>query len=241
VSLNVRGEKNSLGEINPEVSEYGSRLSAFYIDQFMEGRLGIALGYARLDSPGERESWESWGYPTDIAGVPNGTYTIGGEKIQAYSTDNVRQGTVGVVEFKPNDFYHTTLDVYYSKFEKAEYGRFLETGLGWGGGVSLVNPIVENGVLVQGDFNNVRPVLRQRPERGRRQAVRDRLAQRVHVQRRMGRRPRLQPSKADRQESILESYSGTRPGDLDNVRVIVDPMVRRTRPSASTTPTRRAS
>jgi iron complex outermembrane receptor protein len=41
VSFNVRGEKNSLGELNPGYDDTGYRASASYIDQFMDGRLGI--------------------------------------------------------------------------------------------------------------------------------------------------------------------------------------------------------
>ena len=53
VTFNVRGEDNSLGELNPESDDRGYRVSGSYIDQFMDGRLGIALGFARLDSPGQ--------------------------------------------------------------------------------------------------------------------------------------------------------------------------------------------
>jgi iron complex outermembrane receptor protein len=159
MSFNVRGEKNSLGELNPEYDDVGYRVSGSYIDQFLDGRLGVAIGYARLDSPGQANRWESWGYPTDNAASP-GNLVLGGSKSQVSSTENVRDGLMAVVEFKPNDFYHTTVDAYYSTFEKQETLRFMETGLGWGGGVTLTNPVVANGVVVGGTFENVRPVLR---------------------------------------------------------------------------------
>jgi iron complex outermembrane receptor protein len=81
-SVNVRGEKNSLGEINEEGSDMGSRISGFYVDQFMDGDLGIALGYARLDSPGQAQRYEAWGFPDNIAPA-NGALTLGGAKLQA--------------------------------------------------------------------------------------------------------------------------------------------------------------
>ena len=74
VSLNARGEKNSLGKVNSDSDDIGSRVSAFYVDQFMDDKLGIALGYARLDSPGQAQRWEAWGYPTDINGGASGNY-----------------------------------------------------------------------------------------------------------------------------------------------------------------------
>ena len=85
----------------------------------MDGRLGIALGYARLDSPGQAERFEAWGYPTDIAPA-QGAFTLGGGKLQASSTDNVREGYMGVLEFNASENYSMLLDVYYSEFEKAE-------------------------------------------------------------------------------------------------------------------------
>src|SRR5436190_18900170 len=221
VSVNVRGEKNSLGNLNPEVSEYGSRLSAFYIDQFMDNELGIALGYARLDSPGERRSWEAWGYPTGI-GSTGSAYSLGGEKIQAGSTDNVRQGAVAVVQWDPhNDFYKTTLDVYYSKFEKSEYTRFLETGLGWSG-AQLTNPVIENGVVVGGDYVGVRPVLRNDLNEGNDKLFAIGWRNEFKFSDNWSGVLDLSHSKADRDESILETYSGTT-GQTDTAHLVLDP------------------
>ena len=56
LTFNVRGEENSLGELNSESDDQGYRVSGSYIDQFMDGTLGIALGYARLDSPAQTEA-----------------------------------------------------------------------------------------------------------------------------------------------------------------------------------------
>lgn len=157
-SFNARGEKNSLGDLNPEVDDTGYRVSGSYIDQFMDDRLGLAIGYARMDSPGQANRWEAWGYPNDNAGSP-GNFVIGGSKSQVSSAENIRDGLMAVVEYKPNDFYHTVLDAYYSTFEKTETLRFMETGLGWSG-ATLSNAVVENGAVVSGTFSGVRPVLR---------------------------------------------------------------------------------
>ena len=58
VSINVRGEKNSLGELNDGYSDMGSRFSASFIDKFADDTIGLAIGYARLDSPGQFKEWK---------------------------------------------------------------------------------------------------------------------------------------------------------------------------------------
>ena len=87
ISLNVRGEKNSLGELNDGYDDTGYRISGSYIDQFADDTIGVAIGYARMDSPGQAERWESWGYPSDNGGAP-GSFLIGGSKSQASSVEN---------------------------------------------------------------------------------------------------------------------------------------------------------
>ena len=67
--LNIRGEINSQGDdLGANSSDSGYRASFSWVDQFMDGKLGIALGFARLDSPIATKgfgTYEPWG--------PNGT------------------------------------------------------------------------------------------------------------------------------------------------------------------------
>jgi iron complex outermembrane receptor protein len=221
-SVNIRGEKNSLGEINEEGDDLGSRISAFYVDQFMDGNLGIALGYARLDAPGQAQRYEAWGFPDNIAPA-NGALTLGGAKLQGSSTDNTRQGFMGVLEYNVSDSYSTTLDIYYSKFEKAETTRFMEVGLGWGGGVSLANPTVTNGVTTAGTFNGIRPVLRNDLNEGDDKLFAIGWNNVFTINEDWSASVDLSHSKADREESILETYAGTRAGVTDSVGFTLDP------------------
>ena len=216
MSVNVRGEKNSLGKLNADSDDLGSRVSAFYVDQFLDRRLGVAIGYARLDSPGQAERFETWGYPNDNGAAP-GAFVIGGSKLIASSTDNVRQGLMGVIQFDASDSYQTMLDVYYSKFEKSETTRFLETGLAWGGGVSLTNPVIEDGNVVAGRFNNVRPVLRNDRNEGDDKLFAIGWNNRWQLSDAWSAQFDASHSRADRNESILEMYAGTRAGVLDTV------------------------
>jgi iron complex outermembrane recepter protein len=157
VSLNARFEQNSLGEVNPGYSDQGNRISATYIDQFADDTFGIALGFARLDSPGQYERSNS-----DI-----GTTTISGQqvvvptfiKVASGSTDNVRTGLMGVFEYKPNADFHSVLDIFYSKFEKDETVRGLEMGTG-----SASNVSVFGGRAVGATLSGVTPVFKHQAQ-----------------------------------------------------------------------------
>jgi iron complex outermembrane receptor protein len=157
-SFNARIEENSLGELNDGFSDMGSRFSAAYIDKFADDTVGLAIGYARLDSPGQFRQWSAWGFPTQTVNGAD-TIVLGGTQHYAGSSENTRDGLMAVLEFAPNDVYIGAIDVYYSKFDKAETTRWMEFGLGWSA-ATLSNPVVEDGLLVGGTFNGVRPVVR---------------------------------------------------------------------------------
>jgi iron complex outermembrane recepter protein len=221
MAVNLRGEKNSLGELNPGYDDIGGRFSFSYIDQFADKRIGLAIGYARLDSPGQARRWSAWGYPTGtVNGEPN-VSILGGSESWSTSTSNVRDGLMAVLEFQPNDFYAGALDLYYSKFERVETTRALQVGLGWGaeGGI---NPIVENGLLVGGTFLGVKPVLRN-DQNSRDDAI---FAIGFNNEFTFNEDWRavadFSLSRADREESILETYAGT-VGVRDNVDFRIDP------------------
>ena len=117
VAMNLRADQNRIGD----EKENGYRASISYIDQFADNTVGIALGYARLNNPGQSKQFgDSWGY--------TGDGLFGGGKLYDYSNDNQRDGVMGTIEFAPNDSYRTVLDVFYSKFDKEEDKRGMEFG-----------------------------------------------------------------------------------------------------------------
>jgi iron complex outermembrane recepter protein len=226
ISFNLRGEENSLGELNPGYDDRGYRVSGSYIDQFLDNTLGIAVGFARLDSPGQANRWESWGYPNDNPAAP-GAFLLGGSKSQVSSVDNVRDGFMAVLEFKPNDTYHTVLDLYYSKFEKSETLRFMETGLGWGGGVTPSNLVVQGNAVVAGTFTGVRPVLRNDRNTQDDKIFAVGWNNKFKVGENWTLVGDLSFSKAERDELLLETYSGlghnSNPLATDTVDFTFDP------------------
>lgn len=156
VALNVRGEKNSNGKLNANTSVTGNRLSASYIDQFADRTVGVALGFAHLDTPTQELHYKAWGFDTPSAtrdcikhpewgcspvqGIPTGATVQNGFEALATSRKQIRNGAMGVFEFKPSKDLHSTVDLYYSKFSKDESSRGLMGSIGdaWGGAPSMV-------------------------------------------------------------------------------------------------------
>jgi iron complex outermembrane recepter protein len=147
-AANLRGDMNNVGG----EKEYGHRYSFSYIDQFADNTVGIALGYAHLNNPGQSKQFgDTWGY--DGGGI------YGGGKLYDIQNDNQRDGFMGVLEFAPNENYHTTLDVFYSKFDKEEQKRGMEFAAAFGGtpaaGNTPSHAVFTGGInpVVRNDFN----------------------------------------------------------------------------------------
>lgn len=228
MAVNLRGEKNSMGGLNPGAAgDKGSRFSFSYIDQFADRTVGIALGYARLDSPNQSNYFRNWGYPSFTSSAPiNGTNYVnvrvpGGVQIRNESASQERNGLMGVLQWKPSKDFETLVDVYHSTYERSAIQRGFEAGLAWGA-QGLNNAVVEGGttsgntitggVLTKGDWFGVKPVLRH--------DVNDRedtinavgWNSKLVVSPKLTFTSDLSWSKADRGESIMELYAGTVPG-----------------------------
>jgi len=210
IAANVRGDMNRLGSDR----EYGNRYSLSYIDQFSDNRIGLALGYARLNNPGQANEFESWGYD-------NGA--LGGGKLYRFENDNTRDGFMGVLEFAPNDRFTSVLDVYYSRFDKAETKRGAEFGLAFGGATLVNRSDSPNGTALSMDWENPSPVVLRNDFNGSDDRLSSigwrnelRLTDRwtMHVD--------LSSSRARRDERILETYGGI-PGASDFWRVNFNP------------------
>lgn len=222
-AVNARLEKNSLGELNPGVDDFGNRFSASYIDQFADDTVGLAIGYARLDNPGQAQRWNAWGYPTGTINGEADVRVIGGSESWSTSTDNVRDGLMAVLEYQPNDLYSTVLDVYYSQFDKAETTRALQVGLGWSG--ATLRPgtaVVEDGVLIGATLDGVRPVLRNDLNEREDSLFAVGWNNKFNFADNWTAEADFSLSSADRDETILETYSGTT-GATDTVVYTLDP------------------
>jgi iron complex outermembrane recepter protein len=128
LAVNLRGEKTSGKKLNDDSHNIGGRFSASYINQFADDKIGVALGYAHLDSPSQVKHYKAYGYEAFPAASTtpdsaDGALMLNGQEIFATSRNNKRDAVIGIFEFQPNDKIHSTLDVYYSTFKQKETTR----------------------------------------------------------------------------------------------------------------------
>jgi iron complex outermembrane receptor protein len=155
IAINVRGETNSLKTQVPGVaSPTGNRISLSYLNQFADNTIGVALGYAHLESTTQSRVLEldQYGdytpYGIPIAGTvpslfqaPSVTWgPVSQAMLPMFWTGsqstkkNTRDGLMAVLEYKPNKDLRSQLDLYYSKFDTHEVGGKLTSNMfaSWG-------------------------------------------------------------------------------------------------------------
>ena len=198
MAFNVRGERSSFDNLNPGsgVGTTGNRLSFSVLDQFLDHKLGVAFGVARLDSPLQEKQYQAWwwgqnngppsppnpptGAFTDCnygPGTPNegacAPFTPGdpllaisqeGMQVRAKSQSNVRTGMMGVLEWAPNDSFHSELDLFFSKFNERTYLNGLQWSSSPWDGISYTNAQTTNAgggysVLTGGTLNGIKPIM----------------------------------------------------------------------------------
>jgi len=180
-----QGEYNSLGKVTAGGDDRGYRAAFSYVDQFADDRVGVAFGVARLASPFQEQHYKEWWWVNDDTvqawggdnppprqlGKPFDAIALQGQEGWVKSRNLTRDGVMGVIEFKPNDTWHSVLDLYYSKFDQDETMR----GTMWsndpyfvnadGGNVNYANvttTTLHNGYpfVTSGTHTGVQPVVR---------------------------------------------------------------------------------
>ena len=222
MAFNARLEENSNGKLNPGSDDQGKRLSFSYIDQFMDGKVGLAIGVAHLDTPGQSKMWEGYSHGS-VTVDGEDAFIIGASKAQASSNDNVRDGYMAVLEIKPNDSFKSTLDLYYSEFEVRDDLRFLEAqlqGAGWAG-VTNRDLVRTNNWVTSGGFDNVFPIMRNDVNTREDEITAFGWKNEFDFSDAWSGFVDISHSEASRDEMILESYSGygnrEQPGALTTV------------------------
>jgi iron complex outermembrane recepter protein len=157
LSFGLRGEMLDLGKLNPDSKDQGYRANFTYVDQFANDTIGVAFGVAHLESPTQIERFNAWGYPTVDAA---GTLALGGAKPYVVSTNLVRTGVIGTVEYQPTEHFNTTIDAFYSDFSDEQNLRGIEFPLFWGGRPLEPGYTAQNGFVTHGQYNGVKAVVR---------------------------------------------------------------------------------
>ena len=158
VAIGGRGSIADIGKLNAGSKDKGYRASATYVDQFDDGRLGVAVAASYVDEPYQSQEFNAWGYNN-----VNGNALIGGSKSFVTSTQLKRFGINGTIQAKPSDDVTFTFDGFYSNFKDDQSKRGIELPLGFFAFGTSFNPAtatVEEGQYVSGTFNNVQGVVR---------------------------------------------------------------------------------
>lgn len=172
ITYNVRGQVLGGSQLNADVRKWGDRISASYVDQNADGTLGWAIGFAHLDSPSQNRHYKAYGY--ESFGAVGGAVSpasaqnalqLNGEEIFASSRSNIRNSAMGVLEWRPSDRVHATMDLYYSRFKQREVMRGAQWfSNAWADGATFTNEqtttVGGSQVATSGTFNKVVPILR---------------------------------------------------------------------------------
>ena len=157
IAVNGYYDWTQLSNLTPGAKSTGDHFNASYVDQFDDGKVGVALGFSHTDSPWEGQQFQAWGYPTDSSG----NLVLGGTKSYVRSTNLKRNSIMGVLEFKPNENVHSTIDLFVSKFTELDYLRGMEIPmLIWGSAVLQPGDTVTNGEITNATLTNIQPIVR---------------------------------------------------------------------------------
>jgi iron complex outermembrane receptor protein len=217
IAVNVRGSKVSGHRLNDDVRNWGGRASISLIDRNADGTFGVALGYAHLDSPSQNKHFKAYGYEKfGFAVTPDtadNALILNGQEVFAYSRENIRDAAIGIVEWAPSDSVHTTLDLYYSRFKQRETMRGSQWfSNGWADGATFTDVEVEDrggsDFAVSGTLHNFVPQLRNDYNKRDDKLFSAGLNTEYDASDRIRLVADLSYSRNDRNEQILETYSG---------------------------------
>lgn len=160
MAVNLRGQRDGVGS---EGKGTGKRFSLFYIDQFAQRSVGVALGYARFQDTSDSVSRNGDYSDVSVNGVMASAPTH--LKVFTNHRKETRDGLMGVLQWRPNKDFSSMLDLYYSKFDSPTTRKGMEvvTNATWTGGCapacSLSNAVIRDGKVDSGTWSNTHAVL----------------------------------------------------------------------------------
>ncbi|GAB4193057.1 MAG: TonB-dependent receptor [Wenzhouxiangellaceae bacterium] len=211
VALNARYEFTGDSSLNPDGQDDGYRASFAYVDQFADRTVGITLGAAIQSTPNQIERFNAWGYP-DIG--DGQTLVPGGAKPFVQSNDLDRLGLIGTFEYAPSTNFRTIVDLSYSDFEETQILRGIEFPLFWSAAQLRDGFTVNDGLITEGVFDNVKGVMRNDLNEREAELFTFGWNTRFEFNDLWGAEADISYSRAEREDVLLESYTGTGPGAL---------------------------
>lgn len=240
-AFNARYEVNDDGALNSDASNKGHRITGMYIDQFADDTIGVTLGVSSQSTPLQSERFNAWGFPTAFRrpdnsitgdtrtqvggqGTPDTAddvfvdnervgAVIGGAKPFVGSNDLNRFGLIGTIEYKPNDNFHSTLDLSYTDFNETQLIRGIEFPLFWSNAQLRPDVTVVDGLITGGVYDNVRGVMRNDRNERNAQLFTFGWNNRYEFGNGWGVENDISYSRSERSDENVETYLGTGPGN----------------------------
>lgn len=212
IAANARYEFTGEDSLIPGGEDDGYRASFTYIDQFADDTFGITFGAAIQSTPNQIERFNAWGYPS----TGEGNLVPGGAKPFAQANDLDRIGLIGTLEWAPTANYKSTLDWSYSDFEEEQLLSGIEFPLFWSSAQLAPSQTVVDGLIVEGRFDNVHPVMRNDVNLREAELFTFGWNNRFQINGLWGVESDLSFSSAEREDLLLESYAGTGPAQTGN-------------------------
>ncbi|MDP1579243.1 MAG: TonB-dependent receptor [Candidatus Didemnitutus sp.] len=159
IVANAFYEWTGMDSNNAGADNAGHRETFSYIDQFDNGKVGVAIGISLSDRPGQGEQFNAWGYDGSFAG----NSLLGGAKPFVRTSQIKRNGIMTVLEFAPHENFHSTVDLYVSDFVETQLLRGIEMPLSpnWGTYTTLAPGYTAvNGLITKATLNNFFGVVR---------------------------------------------------------------------------------
>lgn len=205
-AINAHYVWDSLGQLGqgPGVSDKGYQVNGVFVDQFADHTFGVTLGIDLDSNPAQIEHQAPWGYPTDA----NGDLVVGGSKNYGISDQMKRQGYLATFQWRPSDNYTSTLDLTYDKFNETQQAKGMEMPLYWSSAV-LTPGTVSNGFVQSGTYSNVKTVVRNDYNKTRAKVWNIDWDNAIRFNEDWSADINANYSRADREDMLLESYSGT--------------------------------
>jgi iron complex outermembrane receptor protein len=200
----------------PGVSDKGYNVNGVWVNQFANHTVGVTLGVDLQSNPAQIEHQAPWGYPSD----PNGNAVVGGAKNYGISDTMKRRGLLATVQWEPNEHYTGTIDMTYDNFKEVQQAKGMEFPLYWSSAQLQPGGTVQNGLVTNGTYTNVSPVIRNDYDSTSARVYNFNWDNKFHINENWSVDLVGNYSRATRRDVNLESYSGSgynKSGPLDTL------------------------
>jgi TonB-dependent receptor len=189
----------------PGVSNKGYQANGVYVNQFADHTFGVTLGLDVESNPAQIEHQAPWGYPNSAGGP----VVVGGAKNYGISDQLKRSAFLTTLQWKPSDNFTSTLDMTYDNFRETQQAKGIEFPLFWSGAQLQPGGNVQGGFIQSGTYDNVKAVIRNDYNKTRAKVYNLGWNNKFRFNSDWSAEVDASYSRANRQDTLLESYSGT--------------------------------